>query len=136
MVTEVTRILGRSGSVETMTQIMAARCNRAVGNLSFTPLVCFGWDVSASPESEPVIKPLTMSQTGHGAAAVIDADRATHQHRPAGPPWSSRSTNADQCDMVSGLITGSDSGQADISQPKHSGGVNDRFPAARCTALP
>src|SRR5215217_4223870 len=44
---------------------------------------------------------------------------ATHQHRPAGPPWSSRSANADQRDMLSGSITRSGPTEDFMSQPKH-----------------
>src|SRR5215217_3395296 len=43
---------------------------------------------------------------------------ATHQHRPAGPPWSSRSVNAGQSDVVYGSITSSESADAVMSQPQ------------------
>src|SRR5215208_24715 len=41
---------------------------------------------------------------------------ATHQHRPAGPPWSSRSASAGQSDVVNGSITSSESAEAVMSQ--------------------
>src|SRR5215212_10808993 len=43
---------------------------------------------------------------------------ATHQHRPAGPPWSRRSTNAGQSDVVNGSITSSESADPVMSQPQ------------------